>query len=119
MQPLSDHERNTVLRILGASTRHTTDLKPRQKAALDAYLFVLSRPPLDPVEVLASARALIRTWAEVSGVTDRVPLSRRPSEKRARAIEATLLDEPESPTEGTEQLSPMGLTAVFDSYGYR
>jgi hypothetical protein len=110
-----------VLQILGASTRHTNDLRPRQKAALDAYLFVLSQPPLDPVEVLASARALIRTWAEVSEA-ERVPLVRKPSQKRARAIDATLLDlqeMPESPNEGTEQLTPLGLNMVLESYGYR
>jgi hypothetical protein len=118
MQPLSEQERITVLRILGAATQQTQGLAPRQKAALDAYLFVLGRPPLDPAEVLASARALIRTWAEVAEAAPK-PLARKPSESRRRVILATLLDEPVNQSDGTEQLTPMALNAVLDSYGYR
>ena len=118
MQPLSDLERISLIRILGAAARDIQGLKPRQKAALDAYLFVLNRPPLDPAEVLESARAPLRTWAEVSEAAKVAPL-RKPSETRKRAIVATLLDLPVAPNDHTDQLSPLALSAVLDSFGYR
>src|SRR5262245_16653523 len=115
MLPLSAHERTALIRILGVSAQDPRQLQPRQKAALDAYLFVLSQPPLDAAEVLSSARALIRTWAEVREAAR----PRKPSEVRSRAILATLVDPSVDASSGTEQLSPMALTAVLESYGYR
>ncbi len=120
MHPLSAHERTALIQILGASAQDAQTLGSRQRAALDAYLFVLSHPPLDPREVLAAARALIRTWAEVRVANSPIaPLPRKPSERRSAAIQATLLDQEVCVSDGTEQLSPMALSAVFESYGYR
>jgi uncharacterized protein (DUF2236 family) len=118
MQPLSADERTALLRILGASVRESPALQSRQRAALDAYLYVLSQPPLDPQEVLDSARALIRTWAEVKEATQ-PPLPRKPSERRRRVIAATLLDPPVTESAHTEQMSPMAISDVLDSYGFR
>ena len=118
MQPLSDHERLALIRILALSVQDPHVLQPRQKAALDAYLCVLSQPPLDAIEVLSAARALIRTWAQVSEAARTAP-ARKPSDKRANAIPATLLDDPVTVSDGTDQLSPLAMNAVLDSYGYR
>jgi hypothetical protein len=114
MQALSADERTALLRILGASARSTQGLRSRQKAALDAYLYVLSQPPLEPIEVLAAARALIRTWDEVKEAQPR-----KPSEVRRRIIDAILLDPVVLEGAGTEQMTPMAIRDVLDSYGMR
>lgn len=123
MSPLSARERAALIRILGISSQDGHVLESRRKAALDAYLEILSRPPLDPVEVVAVARALIRVWAEVGTARRPAPIRETPSggplsASRSNAIFATLLDPETNVTSRTETMSPMALTDVFERFGY-
>lgn len=118
--PLTVRERTALIRILGLSSDDAS-LEPRRKAALDAYIEVLSSPPLVPDEVLSAARALIRTWAEV-GTAARAPAFGRAharSASKSPPIFAKLLDIDPSATGRTETMSPQAMTHVFERYGYR
>lgn len=123
--PLSARERAALIRILGISSDEP-GLEPRRKAALDAYIEVLSSPPLVPDEVLSAARALIRTWAEVGTAarprTTRPPRAkpslRRRSDERSPPIFATLLELDPNVTARTETMSPQAMTNVLERYGY-
>ena len=122
--PLTARERSALIRILGQSS-DDAKLAPRRKAALDAYLDVLSTPPLIPDEVITAARALIRVWAEVGQAKQPELKAKdptvRPQTKRHRTqpIFAKLLDLDPNVEACTEQLSPVGLTNVFEQFGYR
>jgi hypothetical protein len=87
--PLSPKERAALIRILGASQEEGVALAPRQRAALDAYVDILSSPPLCQDDVVRAARAMIRVWADVG-------LSRL-ERQRKMAIEAELLDIEDDP----------------------
>ncbi len=62
--PLSEHERRSLVRILGLTCDDAYPLSEPRRAALERYLRVVTCPPLDPDRVVAAARNLIQTWSD-------------------------------------------------------
>jgi hypothetical protein len=62
--PLSNDERNALVRILGLACDDAYPLSDRRREALENYLRVVTCPPLAPERVTAAARNLIQTWSD-------------------------------------------------------
>lgn len=133
VSPLSDPERRALVRILGITSDDAYPLVPERKAALEIYLRVVTCPPLDPDEVVRSARHLIQSWVDSKpkqpkerpatvkplsplALSPLTPLPRAPR-RRAEPIIAELL-ELDNTNAGTQPMTPTAIADVIRAYAH-